>query len=40
MELLKSSPKDCYLVVQETTVTVISKLRGSSTTDTRRRAGT
>ena len=26
MELLKSSPRDCYAVVQETTVTIIARL--------------
>ena len=26
MELLKSSPKDCYTVVQQTTVTIITRL--------------
>ena len=26
MELLKSSPRDCYVIVQETTVTIIARL--------------
>ena len=26
MELLKSSPRDCYAIVQETTVTIIARL--------------
>ena len=27
MELLKSSPRDCYVTVQETTVTIIATLQ-------------